>query len=77
MDTTPAGRALLQMQAAFAKTERDLIRHRIKEGLTAAVREVSTIGKDQAFRSSVEGGCPLSRSLSPPLDRAQSTPPTG
>ena len=37
MDTTsPAGRAFLQIQAAFAEMERNIIRQRIKEGITAA-----------------------------------------
>ena len=30
--TTPAGRAFLQIQAAFAEMERNLIRQRVKEG---------------------------------------------
>lgn len=34
--TTPAGRAFLQIQAAFAEMERNLIRQRVKEGLAAA-----------------------------------------
>ena len=34
--TTPAGRAFLQIQAAFAEMERNLIRQRVNEGLTAA-----------------------------------------
>ena len=34
--TTPAGRAFLQIQAAFAEMERNLIRQRIQEGLIAA-----------------------------------------
>ena len=34
--TTPAGRAFLQIQAAFAEMERNLIRQRINEGLAAA-----------------------------------------
>jgi len=34
--TTPAGRAFLQIQAAFAEMERSLIRQRINEGITAA-----------------------------------------
>ena len=33
--TTPAGRAFLQIQAAFAEMERNLIRQRVKEGLAA------------------------------------------
>ena len=33
--TTPAGRAFLQIQAAFAEMERNLIRQRIKEGIVA------------------------------------------
>jgi DNA invertase Pin-like site-specific DNA recombinase len=37
MDTaTPAGRAFLQIQAAFAEMERNLIRQRVQEGLSAA-----------------------------------------
>ena len=37
MDTaTPAGRAFLQIQAAFAEMERNLIRQRVKEGIVAA-----------------------------------------
>lgn len=37
MDTsTPAGRAFLQIQAAFAEMERNLIRQRVQEGLIAA-----------------------------------------
>lgn len=37
MDTTsPAGRAFLQIQAAFAEMERNLIRQRVKEGLASA-----------------------------------------
>src|SRR4051794_11082457 len=37
MDTTTrAGRAFLQIQAAFAEMERNLIRQRVKEGLAAA-----------------------------------------
>ena len=31
--TTPAGRAFLQIQAAFAEMERNLIRQRVKEAL--------------------------------------------
>ena len=31
--TTPAGRAFLQIQAAFAEMERNLIRQRVKEGI--------------------------------------------
>jgi DNA invertase Pin-like site-specific DNA recombinase len=34
--TTPAGRAFLQIQAAFAEMERNLIRQRVTEGLAAA-----------------------------------------
>ena len=34
--TTPAGRAFLQIQAAFAELERNLIRQRVKEGLASA-----------------------------------------
>ena len=34
--TTPAGRAFLQIQAAFAEMERNLIRQRVKEGLASA-----------------------------------------
>jgi DNA invertase Pin-like site-specific DNA recombinase len=34
--TTPAGRAFLQIQAAFAEMERNLIRQRISEGIAAA-----------------------------------------
>jgi DNA invertase Pin-like site-specific DNA recombinase len=34
--TTPAGRAFLQIQAAFAEMERNLIRQRVKEGIVAA-----------------------------------------
>ena len=34
--TTPAGRAFLQIQAAFAEMERNVIRQRIREGLKAA-----------------------------------------
>jgi DNA invertase Pin-like site-specific DNA recombinase len=34
--TTPAGRAFLQIQAAFAEMERNLIKQRVKEGLAAA-----------------------------------------
>ena len=34
--TTPAGRAFLHIQAAFAEMERNLIRQRVKEGLNAA-----------------------------------------
>ena len=37
MDTTePAGRAFLQIQAAFAEMERNIIRQRIREGVKAA-----------------------------------------
>lgn len=34
--TTPAGRAFLQTQAAFAEMERNIIRQRVKEGVAAA-----------------------------------------
>ena len=34
--TTPAGRAFLQIQAAFAEMERNVIRQRVHEGLKAA-----------------------------------------
>lgn len=34
--TTPAGRAFLQIQAAFAEMERNVIRQRVREGLRAA-----------------------------------------
>jgi DNA invertase Pin-like site-specific DNA recombinase len=34
--TTPAGRAFLQIQAAFAEMERNLIRQRVKEGIACA-----------------------------------------
>lgn len=34
--TTPAGRAFLQIQAAFAEMERNLIRERVSEGIAAA-----------------------------------------
>lgn len=34
--TTPTGRAFLQIQAAFAEMERNIIRQRVKEGLVAA-----------------------------------------
>ena len=34
--TTPAGRAFLQIQAAFAEMERNVIRQRVREGVTAA-----------------------------------------
>lgn len=37
MDTTsPTGRAFLQIQAAFAEMERNIIRQRVQEGLAAA-----------------------------------------
>ena len=37
MDTsTPTGRAFLQIQAAFAEMERDVIRQRVLEGMQAA-----------------------------------------
>jgi DNA invertase Pin-like site-specific DNA recombinase len=34
--TTPVGRAFLQIQAAFAEMERNVIRQRVKEGIAAA-----------------------------------------
>ena len=34
--TTPAGRAFLQIQAAFAEMERNMVRQRVKEGIVAA-----------------------------------------
>ena len=34
--TTPAGRAFLQIQAAFAEMERNVIRQRVRDGVTAA-----------------------------------------
>ena len=34
--TTPAGRSFLQIQAAFAEMERNVIRQRVREGLKAA-----------------------------------------
>ena len=34
--TTPMGRAFLQIQAAFAEMERNVIRQRVKEGIAAA-----------------------------------------
>ena len=34
--TTPAGRAFLQIQAAFAEMERNVIRQRVREGVTVA-----------------------------------------
>lgn len=34
--TTPAGRAFLQIQAAFSEMERNIIRQRVKEGIKAA-----------------------------------------
>ena len=34
--TTPAGRAFLQIQAAFAEMERNLLRQRVLEGVEAA-----------------------------------------
>ena len=34
--TTPAGRAFMQIQAAFAEMERNVIRQRIREGIKAA-----------------------------------------
>ena len=34
--TTPTGRAFLQIQAAFAEMERNIIRQRVQEGLAAA-----------------------------------------
>lgn len=34
--TTPAGRAFLQIQAAFAEMERNIIRQRVQEGIAAA-----------------------------------------
>ncbi len=34
--TTPSGRAFLQIQAAFAEMERNVIRQRVAEGLAAA-----------------------------------------
>ncbi len=34
--TTPVGRAFLQIQAAFAEMERNVIRQRVKEGVAAA-----------------------------------------
>jgi DNA invertase Pin-like site-specific DNA recombinase len=34
--TTPTGRAFLQIQAAFAEMERNVIRQRVKEGIVAA-----------------------------------------
>ena len=34
--TTPAGRAFLQLQAAFAEMERNVIRQRVREGVKAA-----------------------------------------
>ena len=34
--TTPAGRAFMQIQAAFAEMERNVIRQRVREGIKAA-----------------------------------------
>ncbi len=34
--TTPAGRVFLQIQAAFAEMERNVIRQRVREGIAAA-----------------------------------------
>ena len=34
--TTPAGRAFMQIQAAFAEMERNIIKQRIREGISAA-----------------------------------------
>ena len=60
--TTPAGRAFLQIQAAFAEMERNIIRQRVKEGIAAARargrkggRGVSTEnGKNSTLRNFVE-----------------------
>jgi DNA invertase Pin-like site-specific DNA recombinase len=43
--TTPAGRAFLQIQAAFAEMERNLIRQRVKEGIAAARARGRTGGR--------------------------------
>ncbi len=36
--TTPAGRAFLQIQEAFAEMERNVIRQRVREGLSCRAR---------------------------------------
>src|SRR6202011_380257 len=43
--TTPAGRAFLQIQAAFAEMERNLIRQRVREGIAAARARGRTGGR--------------------------------
>src|SRR5258708_39005007 len=43
--TTPAGRAFLQIQAAFTEMERNLIRQRVREGIAAARARGRTGGR--------------------------------
>jgi DNA invertase Pin-like site-specific DNA recombinase len=47
--TTPAGRAFLQIQAAFAEMERNIIRQRVKEGLAAARARGRTGGRPRVM----------------------------
>ena len=42
--TTPAGRAFLQIQAAFAEMERNLIRQRVNEGIACCARSGAARG---------------------------------
>ena len=57
--TTPAGRAFLQIQAAFAEMERNVIRQRIREGLNpslpcAVQRRHSSAGANPARQLSLQ-----------------------
>lgn len=47
--TTPAGRAFLQIQAAFAEMERNIIRQRVREGLAAARARGRTGGRPRVM----------------------------
>jgi DNA invertase Pin-like site-specific DNA recombinase len=49
--TSPSGRLLLTILAAVAEFERDLIRERVREGMSKARRDGKSIGRPSALRN--------------------------
>ena len=90
MDTiTPAGRAFLQIQAAFAEMERGVIRQRVREGLAAARARGRRGGRPRAmtpdklryarhlFADRSPRSRPSSAACRPPRSTTTSTPTGG
>ncbi len=69
--TTPAGRAFLQIQAAFAEMERGVIRQRVREGLRAARARGRKGGRPRVMTPDK-----LRHARHPMADRGRSIPST-